>query len=69
MTIVVIDIALLGVSEHLIGLGSLFEAFLCFFASWIAVGVVFQGKLPIIRLDLFGRGIPINTKDIVVVSL
>jgi hypothetical protein len=69
MPIVIVDTSLLGVSQHLVGFRSLLKILLCLFTSGIAVRVVFQGELPIIRLELFRSGISINTKDIVIVTL
>ena len=69
MSIMVIDVSFLRVSENLVGFRSLFEILLSLFAAWIAVRMVFQGKLSIIRLKLFSRGISINAKDVVIVPL
>lgn len=69
MSIVVIYVSLLGVSEYFIGFRGLFEILLSLFIAWIAVRVVFQGELPIICLEPFSRGISINTEDIVIVPL
>ena len=65
----VVDGPLLGVGQDAVGLGGFLEPLLGLLAPGIAVGMVFQGELTVRFLDLFGRGVPGDAQDLVVILL
>ena len=61
--------ALLGIAQHLVGLGGFLEALLGGLVAGIAVGVVLQRDLAVGLLDLVGAGAAADAQDFVVVAL
>jgi hypothetical protein len=67
VTILIVDAPFVGIPQYFIGLGRFFELFFCLFVPWIAIWVVFQSQLSILRLDLVVIGVTINAKYFVVI--
>src|SRR6266568_4665565 len=60
--------ALLGVGEHLVGLGRLLERLLGLLAARVAIRVMFYGEVMVSLLDLSGIRGPSHAEDLVVVA-
>ena len=60
---------LVGVAQHVVGLGSLLELLLSLFVTRVAIRVVLQGQLAVGLLQLFWRGIFAHAQHFIVVSL
>src|SRR5947209_6257039 len=56
----VVLLALLGVAEHVVGLGDLLEARLRLLIAGVAIGVVLARELAVGLLDLIGRGLLVH---------
>ena len=73
-TELVIAGALVGVAEHIISLGRLFEfllgrLFLGIALALLFVGVILDGQFAVSLLQVVGRGILVHSKHLVVISL
>jgi len=69
VTVVVINLALLGVGQHLVSLGGLLEASLGFLVTRIAVRMVLHGELPVTPLEVFFPGITADAEYFIVTAL
>ena len=64
----IVHTALLGVGEHLVGLGGLFEL-LDRLGRLVAVGVILQRQAAVRLLDVVFGGAPLDAQDFVVIAL
>ena len=69
VAVAVVALPLRLVGEDLVRLGRLLEPLLGLGVARVLVGVVLQGQLPIGFLDLFGRGVALDAKDFVIITL
>jgi hypothetical protein len=69
MSELVILPALGRVTQNLVCLGNLFKLRLSRFVVGVDVRMVLPGQAPVGLLDLFVRGAPADTKDLIVVAL
>ena len=69
VTVTVIQRALLGIGQHLVGLGRLLELGLGGVVARVAVGVILHRELPVGPLELPGLDVPGHAQDDVIVAL
>ena len=67
--VAVVELALLGVAEHLVGLGALLEERLGLLVARVAVGVVLHGLGPVGLLDLGAVGLAGDAEHLVEILL
>ncbi len=65
----VVDLALLGIGEHLVGLGRFLKAGLRIGIVWITIGMELHGELAISPLDFGLGGIAGDPENFVIVAL
>lgn len=68
MSELVVALTFFVVAEDVIGLGGLLEFLLSFFVAGILVGVIFDSKLAVGLLYLFGRRILCHTEHFIVIA-
>jgi hypothetical protein len=69
VTKLVVNVALLRISEDLVSLGRLFKPLFSAFVTLIAIRVILECELTVGLLDRFLRGLTIYTENVVVVLL
>ena len=69
MPVGIVYMALLRVVQDLVGLGRFLKVFLGFLVPRIAIGMIFEGQLPIGLLYLIFIGLTRDAQDLVIVSL
>ena len=68
LAVTVVDAALIGIAQHLVGARDLLEAFLGLLRSLVLVRVMLERDLSVRLLDLFGRGFARHAKELIVVG-
>src|SRR5579883_3166833 len=70
MAVGVIDLAFLLIAQDAVSFRALTETMLGFFLVFgVPIGMPFQGRLPVCRLDLLDRGGPANPENFVIIVL
>ena len=67
MAELVVNLPLLGVTEHLVGFGGLLEFFLCFLVTGILVRMVFEGQFAVGGFQLAFLGVVADTEHVVII--